>query len=97
MDLADLFFGNNPVSQYANQPITAFISAILPNVYMVIGLVLFVYLLIGGFLVVSAAGNEHNLDQGKQIITSAIIGFIVVFASYWIIQAVEIVTGQNIL
>ncbi|OGV97161.1 hypothetical protein A2W24_00445 [Microgenomates group bacterium RBG_16_45_19] len=97
MDLQELFFGNHPINQYAQRPVTELISKILPNVYVILGLILFIYLLIGGFMVIASAGNQHNLDQGKQIITNAIIGFIVVFASYWIIQAIEILTGLDIL
>jgi hypothetical protein len=99
IDLNKTFFGEaNPIytENYTNGPITGLISKILPNVYVAIGLILFFYLLAGGFMVVSASGNQHNLDQGKQIITNAIIGFIVVFASYWLIQMIQIVTGVQI-
>ncbi len=48
-------------------------------------------------MVVSSAGNAEKTDKGKQAITGAIIGFVIIFASYWIIQIIEIITGVNIL
>jgi hypothetical protein len=77
--------------------ITALISAVLPNVYIISGLVLFLYMIFGGFLVISSAGDAKKTDEGKQALTNAIIGFGIIFASYWIIQIIEIITGIPIL
>lgn len=96
-NLAEKFFGDNPAKKYADKPIGTFISDVLPNVYTAIGLILFVYLLFGGFLIVTSSGNEHNMENGQKVITNAIIGLLVVFASYWIIQLIGIVTGIPIL
>jgi uncharacterized membrane protein len=95
VDLRDALFGNHPVDTYADQPVTAFISAILPNIFVFAGLILFAYLVFGGFLIITGGGNPKSTDQGRQAITSAIIGFIVIFAAYWIIQIIGIVTGIN--
>ena len=73
------------------------ISAILPNVYILAGIILFIYMVFGGFTLVTSGGNPENAQQGKKIITNAIIGFIIIFASFWIIQIIQIITGVNIL
>lgn len=75
----------------------ALISAILPNVYIVSGLILFFLLLFGGFTIISSAGNTESIAKGKQTITGAIIGFVVIFASYWIIEIIQILTGIQFL
>jgi hypothetical protein len=41
--------------------------------------------------------NPEAAAKGKQAATSAVIGFIIIFAAYWIIQIIETVTGLNIL
>jgi hypothetical protein len=102
-DLQKAFFGTNPL--YTNeagytdnsQGFLAWISAILPNVFILAGVLLFLYILFGGFLIITGAGDTKQTDTGKQALTNAIIGFVIVFASYWIIQIVEIVTGVPIL
>jgi hypothetical protein len=54
-------------------------------------------ILFGGFMIISNAGNADKTKEGSQIITSAIIGLLVLFASYWIIQLIQVVTGIQIL
>lgn len=97
IDLGTTFFGSNPISAYKDQPITDLISAILPNVYVFAGIILFIYLVFGGFLIITSGSNTHNLEEGQGIILNAIIGFILIFASYWIIQIIEILTGLTIV
>lgn len=75
------------------------VNVILPNVYMLAGVILFILLLFGGFGVIMGAGNDDpkQAAQGRQAITMAVIGFLVIFASYWIIGIIEKLTGTNIL
>lgn len=75
------------------------ISNILPNIYILAGVILFVLLIVGGFGVIMGAGeqNPERAKKGKQAITAALIGFAVIFCSYWIIRIIEIMTGINIL
>ncbi len=45
--------------------------------------VLFLLLMIwGGVMWMTAGGNEEKIGKAKQLITSAIIGMIIIFASY---------------
>ncbi len=74
------------------------ISNLLNNVYVLAGIILFIFLIVGGFMVMIAAGQE-NPDQakkGKQAITSALIGFMVIFCAYWIMKIIKILTGLDI-
>ena len=59
------------------------------------GLLLFLYLVWGGFQVVSGAtmGNDATINAGKQRVTAAIIGFLLLFASYWLWSLVETALG----
>jgi VIT1/CCC1 family predicted Fe2+/Mn2+ transporter len=75
------------------------ISAILPNIYTLSGLILLFFLIFGGLAVILGAGkgNKEQVEKGKKILTGTLIGFLVIFASYWIIQVLEIITGVEIL
>ncbi len=61
------------------------------------GLILFVMLVWGGFEMLSGAANKKSIDAGKQRITAAVIGFVLLFAAYWIIQIIEAMFGLSIL
>lgn len=81
------------------QTLGGIVSVILRNVYILAGILLFFLLLFGGLGVIMGAGqgDPKKTGQGQQAVTSALIGFLVIFASYWIIQIIQTVTGLNIL
>lgn len=74
------------------------ITAILPNIYVAASLILFFLLIGGGLMFMISAGRENpeGAATGKKAITAALIGFILIFASYWLIQIIEVVTGIQI-
>jgi len=75
------------------------ISNLLQNVYVIAGLLLFILLIVGGFSFIMGAGEENpeKAKKGKQAITAALIGFAVIFCSYWIIKIIQTITGLEIL
>ena len=73
-----------------------FITAILPNVLMASGVLLFFLLIGGGFAIMTGGDNPQQKAQGSKAITSAVIGFILVFAAFWIIQIIQFITGVPI-
>ena len=75
------------------------LSTLLPNIYILAGVLLLGLLIFGGFGIIMGAGGDDpkKTEQGKQAVTAALIGFLLIFASYWIIQIIEVVTGLNIL
>jgi len=73
------------------------VNNILPNIYIAAGLIIFIMIAIGGFMIITNAGKPDKTADGNKIITSAIIGLVVLFASYWIIQIIQVITGVNIL
>jgi hypothetical protein len=94
VDIQSTYLGDHAVSKIGS--FNEFISAVLPNVYTITGVLLLIYAVVGGFMVIASAGTE-DAGKGKQMITNAIMGFIIIFASYWIIQIIEIITGITIL
>lgn len=74
------------------------ISTLLQNIYVLAGILLFILLIIGGVVFIMGAGSDSpdQAKKGKQAITAALIGFVVIFCSYWIIKIIEIITGLSI-
>lgn len=53
-----------------------------------LGLIAVVMIIYGGFLYVSAAGNQEKIESAKKIIMYAIIGIIVILLSFAIVNTV---------
>jgi hypothetical protein len=75
------------------------ISNILPNIYILAGIILFFLLVAGGLMFLISAGQENpeGAAKGGQAVTAALIGFLIIFASYWIIQIIKVITGIDFL
>lgn len=75
------------------------ISVLIPNVLVLAGVILLFLLIFGGFsfIINAGKGDSQGAGKGKQMVTWTIIGFILIFAAYWIIQIIEYITGIPIL
>ena len=75
------------------------VSIIVSNAMVIAGIILLFYMVFGGISMIAGAGNQNpeQVGKGRQAVTSALIGFIIVFAAYWIVQLIEVLTGVAIL
>lgn len=73
------------------------ISRLLSFALPAAGLILFVMIIWGGFEILAGSATSKSKDAGRQRITAALIGFVLLFASYWITQIIQIVFGVKIL
>ncbi len=72
------------------------ISQALLFAFPIAGMILFVMILWGGFEMVYGATSSKGKDAGRQRITAAIIGFFLLFLSYWMARIVGYVFGIDI-
>lgn len=79
--------------------IAGLVTTFLNIAFVVAGLILLFFFIFGGIKMISSAGggNAQDAEQAKKTVTSALIGFIVVFASYWIVKLIGNITGTPIL
>jgi len=97
----------NPLTMYSaekdafyegnNFSIAYTINRVLTFLFPIAGLILFVLITWGGFEMLLGAASKKNLDAGKQRVTAAVIGFLLLFSTYWIVQIIEEITQVNIL
>jgi hypothetical protein len=73
------------------------LSKLLPYLLTIAGLILFGMLITGGFAMMTAGNDAKAADAGKQRITTAIIGFVIIFTAFWLAQILEIMLGISIL
>lgn len=98
---ADTLNSFNPLMiMGGNQDLTTpggIINQLLAFAFPLAGLILFVMIVWGGFTMVSGASNKKALDDGKKRIVAAVIGFILLFIAYWIMQILEVIFGVQIV
>ena len=73
------------------------ISAVLPTLLSLAGLILFGMLIFGGFTMLAGAANKESQEKGKKMVTSALIGFFVIFLAYWLPQILQVIFKINIV
>lgn len=69
------------------------IETAIPFLLVFAGVGLLLMILSAGFALLTSGGDPKRLETGKQRLTYAVIGFIVVFAAYWIVQLVARIFG----
>ena len=69
------------------------ISRFLLFAFPAAGMLLLLYLLYGGFRLMTSGGDPKAVEAAKAKITTAVIGFVIIFAAYWIVQIVARVLG----
>ena len=74
------------------------VSLFLSNAVFMAGFLIVFIIAIAGFGMMRSAGsgNPEQLERGKKAVTAGIVGFIIIFSVYWIVQLVEAVTGIDI-
>jgi len=76
----------------------AIVSKILNTyIFFFAGLILLLMLIMGGFQMLTSAGDPEKVKAGQGKITTAVIGFLIVFAAYWLMQIIEVLLGFKIL
>jgi hypothetical protein len=76
------------------------ISLFLNGAFVLSGLILLFFFILGGIGMISSAGESdpQKAEQAKKTITSALIGFVIVFTSYWIVKLISSLLGvENLI
>lgn len=76
-----------------------YVSLFLRVAFVSAGLIMLLMAIFGGLSMISGAGNDNpkSVSQGKQAISSAIIGILIIFVAYWIIRIIELMTKSNFI
>lgn len=60
------------------------------------GIALFIMLLVGGFRYITAGGDPKAVDAAQKTITYAIMGLVLILASYLILVLIKLITGVDV-
>jgi hypothetical protein len=75
------------------------VSVIVSSAFAIASVILLFFFIFGGISMIAGAGqdNPEKAAKGKQAVTSAAIGFIIIFAAYWIVRLIEVIIGVNFI
>jgi len=69
------------------------VSAIIPYIFGISGIILLLMIVFSGFQMLTSAGNPKAMEAGQKRLVNAIIGFVIIFLSYWIVKFVGQMLG----
>ena len=84
-DIGQAFFGEDHFLRSLTG-IGTLVGVFVSNAIVVAGIILLFLLIFGGIGMMVGAGknNPQKTAQGKQAVTAAVIGFIIIITAYWI-------------
>lgn len=97
--IGDTFFGTSTNQFKEVAGVGNIVTLFLNIAFALSGLILLFFFILGGIGLISSAGknDSQKAEQSKKTITSAVIGFVIVFASYWIVKLVGQLIGIEII
>jgi hypothetical protein len=73
------------------------VSGAISLAMLVVALVFFFILILGGLKWVMSGGDQKNVEAARAQITNALIGLAIVFAAFAIMKLIETIFGINLL
>jgi hypothetical protein len=73
------------------------VNIVVRNAFVFAGIISFILLIFGSFQFIVSAGDAKKAEKGREAITGAVLGLLIVFGSFWIVQIIQKITGINIL
>ncbi len=73
------------------------VSLFIKGAFVLSGIIILFFFITAGIGMIAAAGESdpQKAEQAKKTMTSAVIGFVVVFASYWIVKLIGTIIGMS--
>lgn len=88
VDIKSSFFQNVGAVYTAPSGVSWVVNLITRSSIILASIILLYFFILGGLGMISSAGKNdpQAAAQAKKTITSAVIGFLVVFLAYWIVK-----------
>jgi hypothetical protein len=71
------------------------ISRALTYIFLFAGIGLLLVLIMSGFSFMTSAGDPKKMEKAKGQLTNALIGFLLIFVSFWLVQAAGYIFGME--
>lgn len=80
---------------FAGDTLGDIVFASFNYIFFIAGVALMLYLIAGGFQLMTSRGEPKGVEMGKTKITNALLGFLIVFFAYFIVQIVARFLGVD--
>lgn len=80
-----------PAQKFDN--LGSLINLIVTNIFVLAGIILFIGVIAGGFIIMTKGANPDEMHKGQQLLSSCLIGIVLIFVSYFIVKVVLQVLG----
>jgi len=84
---------DNPIKDPKLSTVGGIVSQLITYIFVIAGIGLLVVILSSGFTLLTSAGDAKAMEKGKKGLTNGIIGFVIIFVAYWLVQITGIVFG----
>ena len=93
----DLGLNGGSFVNIVNYTPTRVVQAVINILLVVVGLVAFFWLLLGGVQWIMAGGDKEGTEKARKRITAALIGLAIVFSVFAFVQILSAFFGVNLL
>lgn len=95
-DLGETFFGGSHFLQDM-EGVGELVSIGVSNAIIIAGVILIILIIYSGQSMITAAGNAQQFEKSRLILTTSVVGFVIITAAWFIVRWVESSTGTVIL
>jgi hypothetical protein len=96
IDLQKLGQNNQNFGSLTTLTLPAIISGLIRGALVVAAIVFFFILVIGGIRWIMSGGDKAATEGARSQITAALVGLVIVFAAWAIVQLIQVFFGINI-
>jgi hypothetical protein len=79
--------------KFGSDSIGVIVGQALPYIFAAAGIGLLLMIISSGFSIMTSAGDAKKLAQGRMTLTNSIVGFILIFGAFWIVQILGVILG----
>lgn len=101
LDISRKIYNPALAEKIRNLPGIEFLNIFLPNLitifFIVASLIAFFVLIIGGIRWITSGGDKAAVEGARGMITSALIGLVLVFSLYAILKLLEVFFGIELI
>lgn len=69
------------------------VESAIKFVFAFAGIALLLMIIAAGLTLMTSAGDAKKIEQGKQRLTYSLVGFLIIFTAYWLVQILGRIFG----
>lgn len=98
IDVCEVWTFCKPGANSHFQTLGGIVSFFLPKILLAGAVIFFILIVIAGVGMISGAGGDdaQSKEQSKMFLTYAVIGLILIFGAYWILQVINFIIGGSL-